>query len=735
MKLFSKVPKKLIAALVTIAAIAGIGAGVMAGFGPDRPTKQWSPVSNGFDYVTFNSFVGVGNGVGDERDFLRGVQVGRDSTWADPVNGVADTSEIEAKIYIHNNADTTLNDAAGNPGIARNVNVRVAIPTGSSQAKDVTSYISASNATPQQIFDTLSLTGANSGFFELEYVPGSAKLSDQSGAVTAVDDALVTTGVSIGDQKGCFESVREVRFRMKVKMPNWSISKQVKIVGQPNWSETVAAQPSDTLSWLISFNNIGNTTLNNVSVVDNVPAGLTVVPGTVKLTNGNFPNGTVVTDDSIQANGRQVSVNIGSYAPNVTGYVTFRTTVDMAGLQCGENTITNEAYTTPEGYGATRDTATATVSKTCDVVVVKKCTGLTVDLLAQQINQPFTFTASAEVSNAVVAGYNFEAKNAAGAIVDSFGVATSATSASWNKAFSAPGTYTVSVTINTDKGQAEGTCEKVVTVSEQPVVIKRCIDLGVFPMSRTSFYIDTIAEAQNATIQSYVYTIRDASGKVVETKTITSSELYASLTYTNAKPGAYSIGVVINTDKGIADGDCFNEFVVDQEPVTPIAKCNGVNVDVLGERKVKITVANIAEPASRVTVQGYEYNFGNGVKIDQTDKSMVEYTYDKDGTYNIAVKVTFLVDGDTLVTSTENCAQVVTITTQVEKCEYNAALPKGDSKCRPKCQYNNSLLDNDPKCVKVTTIPNTGAGSMIGMFIVSALLGMFIYRFSATRQN
>jgi hypothetical protein len=76
MKLFSKVPKKLIAALAVVAAVAGIGAGVMAGFGPDRPTKQWTSAENGFQYVTFNSYVGVPNGIGDERDFARATVTG-----------------------------------------------------------------------------------------------------------------------------------------------------------------------------------------------------------------------------------------------------------------------------------------------------------------------------------------------------------------------------------------------------------------------------------------------------------------------------------------------------------------------------------------------------------------------------------------------------------------------------------------------------------------------------------
>lgn len=617
MKFLNTLAKKITAAVALVAVVAGVTSVAIAGFGPDRPTKAWSPGVDGFDHVTFNSFTGVGNGVGDERDFLRGSIVGTQGAWSDPVNSVPDQAEVEVKVYIHNGADARLNDQPGNPGVAKDVNVRVAVPVGSSQAKDITSYVSASNASPREIFDTVSLTGANGGYFELTPVAGSAKLYT-NGVPSAVSDAIFTTGVNIADQKGCFEYVREVTFRVKVKMPNYSISKQVKVHGQGAWAENISAQPTDTLSWMITFNNIGYTELKNVKIVDNIPTNLTVVPGSVKLTNGNYPNGYTYPDTAIQANGRQVNVDIGNYGPGIIGYVTFRTTIaPLTSLSCGENKFINEAYATPTGYGAIRDIATATTNKHCEVIVVKEC----VSLVATKIN-------------------------------------------------------------------------------------------------RTKFDFVATARAENATIQDYVFTAKDKNGATVDTKTVTTGATTANYTFERSQVGEYTVSAVINTDKGVATGTCEQKVKVDEEPKTPTYVCNDVKIDILSGRKVKVTVTASGSPANRVSIKNYEYNYGDGKTPLVTDKNVTEYTYDKDGTYKVSVKVTFVVDGVNQTVSGDACAEVVTFTSTPEE----------------KCPYNNTLAKNDPKCVKPTELPNTGAGSMVGLFGAITAAGMFISRRAALRK-
>lgn len=365
MRIFNRLSKRVLAGVTALALVVSVATPVFAAFGPSRPTKAYGPGVTGFDHVTFNSFTGVPNGIGDERDFMRGVQVGRDSVWSDPVNNVTQDATVEAKIYIHNGADASLNDQPGNPGIAKNVKVRVALPTGAKKTHEATSYISADNAQPKEVFDTLTMTGANGGFFELAYVPGSAKLH-KGGSTTALSDNLVTSGVNIGDIKGCFEYIQEITFRMKVKMPRYTVKKQITTPGSTDWKESLNAKPGDTVSWLVTFENVGQTELKNVKVVDEVPAGLTVVPGTVKLVNTNFPTGWAYPDTAIQANGRQINVDIGTYPAGSGAYVTFRTKIaDAKDLKCGDTKIVNKAFATPEGYGAIWDDANVNVNKEC----------------------------------------------------------------------------------------------------------------------------------------------------------------------------------------------------------------------------------------------------------------------------------------------------------------------------------------------------------------------------------
>src|SRR5690606_3582299 len=94
--------------------------------------------------------------IGDERDFMRG-KVGSGSL-ADPINGLNDGDIVKVYMYVHNGADPSLN--ADGSGVAQDLTARVQMPSGESTSQDLTGFISASNAQPQEIFDTLTLNGS-----------------------------------------------------------------------------------------------------------------------------------------------------------------------------------------------------------------------------------------------------------------------------------------------------------------------------------------------------------------------------------------------------------------------------------------------------------------------------------------------------------------------------------------------------------------------------------------------
>jgi uncharacterized repeat protein (TIGR01451 family) len=340
-------------------------------FGPSRTTMPYSSGA-GFNYVTFDSFTNMPNGVSNEEDFYQGVDAGRDSAWSNPVQNVNNGDEVEAKIYIDNDALQSLDSAAGQPGVAQNVTVSAKIPSGFANNQTSTAYISASNATPATVYDGMQITGANGENFELSYVPGSGQLHGSNGTVTTLtstqESALTGSGLNIGNQPGCPSYLQEITFEMKVAMPSYTISKVVGVAGQSSASasKSINTTPGSTLGWLVTFTNTGATELDQVIILDQVPTGLTVVPGSVKLIDGSYPSGYVYPSSAVQDNGRQINVNIGDYAAGIAAYVTYQTTVNTDGsVPCGTTNLVNEAYATPQGLGSIYDTADANVSKSC----------------------------------------------------------------------------------------------------------------------------------------------------------------------------------------------------------------------------------------------------------------------------------------------------------------------------------------------------------------------------------
>ena len=392
----SYLPKKLFMFIATTLAIVGLGVVVQATFGPDRPTYTMAVPA---DHITFNSITDNPL-VGDERAFLTGALPGA-ANYSDPVNGVKDGDEVTLRLFYHN-------DAAENLGLtATNTKVKVALPTGSKQNQQITGYVNADNATPTEVYDTLDITSYNGGYFELDYVPGSAVLTNNVFTTgVALSDSIVSSGALIGyDQlngrvPGCAQYAGWITLRVKVNMPNYQIEKRARIAGEDGtdkWRETVNANTGDTIQWLIEVKNIGSTSLENIIVLDQVPDNMTVVPGSAKLINANHPADSpyVFPPSAIQADGRQINVDIGDYAPETNAYVRFDTVVtDADEINCGENRFTNAAYATPQGYGSIVDEAYVVIVKDCGQPVYR-CDALSVTQLGgRQIRADVTTTAN-----------------------------------------------------------------------------------------------------------------------------------------------------------------------------------------------------------------------------------------------------------------------------------------------------------------------------------------------------
>ena len=368
-RFLSFLPKKLSAVFVALIMLVGVSTTALAAFGPNRPTFT---MANPASYVTFNSI--TDNPVaGDERYFMKGAKPG-DSGYTGAVQNVVDGQEVTLQMYVHNNAASNLNL------VAQNTKVRVALPTGSNQSPTVTGYISADNANPGTVYDTMQIVGANNGFMELAYVPGSASYKNNVGTFPLAD-SIVTTGAQVGYNSmngqlpGCTEFSGWVTLRVKVNMPHYVIQKSARLAGEgaDKWRESVNAKIGDTIEWRIEVRNIGSTTLNNIIVLDELPPYMTVEAGTIKLINANYPasNPYVYPANAIQQKDGKwyVNVDTGSYLPNSNGFVRFSSKiVSNPAISCGNKRLTNKAYATPHGYGTVSSYAYVVVvnSKACD---------------------------------------------------------------------------------------------------------------------------------------------------------------------------------------------------------------------------------------------------------------------------------------------------------------------------------------------------------------------------------
>jgi hypothetical protein len=190
-------------------------------FGPERPVHKYHSSPRLFDNVTFNSLTGVPN-IGDERNFMTGKLAGANGGFYDPMNGVRTGDELLIRLYIHNNAKQywILGSRYRDRGVAKNTIARVYIPTNLAQAQRIKGFVSADNARPRVVFDTVTLNASYP--FKLDYEEGSTKITSLL-TDRHISDQLVRGGVpvSYGDDLSTkflpfLDATALVTFRVRV---------------------------------------------------------------------------------------------------------------------------------------------------------------------------------------------------------------------------------------------------------------------------------------------------------------------------------------------------------------------------------------------------------------------------------------------------------------------------------------------------------------------------------------
>lgn len=117
--------------------------------------------------------------------------------------------------------------------------------------------------------------------------------------------------------------------------------------GAEAWDVWTVVRPNEELEYGIRFENVGDRTLRDVMVGDNLPNYMSYVKRSARLRNGANPLGVAMENENITRGG----INVGHYEPGAVGYVCFRAVVASISAfeKIGTYDVRNVAVVRPAG--------------------------------------------------------------------------------------------------------------------------------------------------------------------------------------------------------------------------------------------------------------------------------------------------------------------------------------------------------------------------------------------------
>ncbi|HSX07424.1 MAG TPA: PKD domain-containing protein [Candidatus Saccharimonadales bacterium] len=181
-------------------------------------------------------------------------------------------------------------------------------------------------------------------------------------------------------------------------------------------------------------------------------------------------------------------------------------------------------------------------------------------------------------------------------------------------------------------------------------------------------------------------------------------------------------------------GNCVAHITV----VNPFYTCSYLQTALVDEsNKLAYKFTLKATAGNGASLVGADFDFGDGNKQTGAKPGtgndaltiVTNHTYAKAGTYNVTPTLHFTTPtGDQTVVGTGACVGKVSPTLPPQPCQPGGTPAPGSAECSPKpCTPGGTPAPGSAQCTPVTppatTLPNTGAGNVIGLFAGTSILG------------
>lgn len=527
----------------------------------------------------------------------------------------------------------------------------------------------------------------------------------------------------------------------KPKVPNYELTKEVREKSKPDYHKSITVDPATPVVYRITVRSTGSAAAKNIVVKDVLPNHVQYVDNSLKQDNV-----AVSGDDQFFAGG----ITISSLDPGKSVVFTFEAVVgpNETPVACTTEKLTNTGTIKSPDLPGKNDTAD--VQKECKPQPVYTCDSLTPQKISRDT---YSFTAQASASNgARITGYLFN-----------FGdnQSTTTSTATTNHSYAQPGNYTITVTAQVDANGVPKTVTSskcITSVTVVPPQVAECTGLDL-KLGENRSVVATASFTPGAILTGASFDFGDATPLVTTTTN--------SASHTYAKDDNYLVVATLTFTVESKTVTTHCQASVSVNTPQPTYSCDLLTVSFGVNRTV--TVTNFKTSATNGAVfSKADISWGTAGAVTTTDEVIGQtHQYAAPGTYTITAAAHFTVNGeDKTAAPSTSCVQTVTIPAEnctvpgkenlpkdspqcgEEKCTVPGKenLPKNSPQCEEKCTKpgKENLPKNSPDCKEVTlistttptptTLVNTGAGSVIGIFFATSLAGAAFYRFALVRR-